>query len=121
LVGHKDDKWHTHCRFWLPSEGLSEKSRTDHTPFDVWARQGHLHTTPGRTIDLDFVAHELRDLFCQHNIQRVAFDPWNWDFFKPSLLRAGFVESMISERFQAFPQTTNSAVTAFLLGTLEPR
>jgi phage terminase large subunit-like protein len=97
-----------HPTFWLPQEGLSEKSRADHTPFDVWARQGHLHTTPGRTIDLDFVAHELCELFRTHNIQRIAYDPWNWDFFKPSLLRAGFVESTISERFVAFPQTTKS-------------
>ena len=108
LVGRKGDKWHVHPRFWLPAVGLVEKARADHTPFDVWARQGYLHTTPGRTIDLDFVAHELRELFRQHNVQRIAYDPWNWDFFKPSLLRAGFVESMISERFQAFPQTTKS-------------
>jgi phage terminase large subunit-like protein len=108
LVGRKGDEWHTHCRFWLPQEGLAEKSRVDHTPFDVWARQGHLHTTPGRTIDLDFVAHELRELFRQHNIQSIAYDPWNWDFFRPSLLRAGFTESMISERFVAFAQTTKS-------------
>ena len=108
LVGYRGDKWHTHCRFWLPTEGLSEKSRVDHTPFDVWARQGHLHTTPGRTIDLDFVAHELHKLFRSHNIRRIAYDPWNWDFFKPSLLRAGFTESVIAERFGAFPQTIKS-------------
>jgi phage terminase large subunit-like protein len=108
LVGKKDSRWHTHCWFWLPAENLLEKSRTDHIPYNVWANQGHLYTTPGRTIDLDFVAHELRELFLQHNIQRIAYDPWNWDFFKPSLLRAGFSDSLIGERFQAFPQTTKS-------------
>jgi phage terminase large subunit-like protein len=50
-------------------------------------RQGHLKTTPGRTIDLDFVANELRELFRCHDIRRIAYDPWNWDFFKPSLAR----------------------------------
>jgi phage terminase large subunit-like protein len=106
LVGKKGDMWHSHCRFWLPQEGLTEKAAADHAPYDVWYRQGHLQLTPGRTIDYDFVAHALRDLFRQHNIQRVAYDPWNWDFFKPSLLRAGFTESMIAERFQEFAQTT---------------
>ena len=72
LVGSSGDKWHTHCRFWLPAEGLAEKSRVAHTPFDVWARQGHLQTMP--TIDLDFVAHELRELFATHNIRRIAYD-----------------------------------------------
>ena len=107
LVGCRGDKWHTHCRFCLPAEGLAEKSRVDHTPFDVWARQGHLQTTPGRTIDLDFVAHELRELFATRNIRRIAYDPWNWDFFKPSLARAGFTESVTAERFEAFPQTSS--------------
>jgi len=63
-------------------------------------------TTPGRTIDYDFVAHALRELFGQHNILKVAYDPWHFDFFKPSLLRAGFTESVIAERFQEFAQTT---------------
>jgi phage terminase large subunit-like protein len=117
IVGQKDDMWHTHCWFWLPSEGLREKSRADRIPFDVWARQGYLRTTPGRTIDLDFVAHELRELFSAYNVQRVAYDPWNWDFFRPTLLRAGFSESMIGERFVAFPQTTKAMSPA--LGHLE--
>ena len=106
LVGKKGDQWHTHCRFWLPQDGLAEKAATDHAPYDVWYRQGHLQVTPGRTIDYDYVAHALHDLFRQYNIQRVAYDPWNWDFFKPSLLRVGFTESMIAERFQEFAQTT---------------
>src|SRR5262245_5692869 len=108
LVGKKGDKWHSHCRFWLPQDGLAEKAAADHAPYDVWYRQGHLQVTPGRTIDYDYVAHALRDLFRRYNIQRVAFDPWNWDFFKPSLLRAGFTESMIAERFLDFAQTTKS-------------
>jgi hypothetical protein len=34
----------------------------------VWAREGQVRTTPGRTVGLDFVAHEL---FSTCNIQRV--------------------------------------------------
>jgi phage terminase large subunit-like protein len=108
MVGKKDDKFHSHCRFWLPSDGLVVKAATDHAPYGAWRAQGHLGTTPGKAIDYDFVAHELRDLFRQCNIQKVAYDPWNFSFFKPSLLRAGFTESLIAERFQEFPQTTKS-------------
>ena len=63
MVGKKGGAWHSHCRFWLPKEGLAEKVAADHAPYDAWARQGHLLTTPDRTIDYDFVAHELRELF----------------------------------------------------------
>lgn len=59
--------------------------------------QGHLQLTPGRSIDLDFVAYELYDLFRRYTIRGINYDRWNWDFFKPSLLRAGFTESMIAE------------------------
>jgi phage terminase large subunit-like protein len=106
LVGQRGNRWHVHCRFWLPEEGLAEKSRAEHTPYDVWARQGHLQTTPGKTIDLDFVAAEICDLLRHNNIVRVAYDPWNFDYLKPSLRRAGVSESLIAERFVAFPQTT---------------
>jgi phage terminase large subunit-like protein len=106
LVGQKGGKWHAHCRFWLPEVDLREKAAVDHAPYVVWQQQGHLHVTPGKTIDYEFVARAVRDLFQQHNIQKVGFDPWNWAFFKPALLRVGFTESTIAERFQEFAQTT---------------
>src|SRR5690606_19195474 len=51
-----DGYWHVKPTFWLPGEGLKEKSRADRVPYDVWAGQGHLRTTPGRTVDYEFVA-----------------------------------------------------------------
>lgn len=89
--------------FWLPEEGLEEKSKKDRVPYDLWARQGFLKTTPGRAIDYDFVANELVNVFENYNIQIVAFDRWNMKFLKPSLERAGMNSSDI-EKFQAFGQ-----------------
>jgi phage terminase large subunit-like protein len=50
LIGKVDGKWHVVPTFWLPSEGLVEKSRADRVPYDLWARQGFLKTTPGKAI-----------------------------------------------------------------------
>jgi phage terminase large subunit-like protein len=36
-----------HSTFWLPEQGLAEKSRLDRVPYDVWAKEGKLLTTPG--------------------------------------------------------------------------
>jgi phage terminase large subunit-like protein len=66
--------------FWLPSEGLSEKSFADCTPYDQWATQGFLQTTPGRTVSYEFVAHHLRQVFKRYNISKIAFDK---DIFGP--------------------------------------
>ena len=108
LIGLKDGKWHVHCRFWLPGEGLAEKSAADRETYDLWHQQGYLSTAPGKTVSYEHVAHELRQLFREHNIRRIAFDAWNWKNFRPWLLRAGFSESMLEERFEEFCQGTAS-------------
>jgi len=92
------------CRFWLPEEGLVEKSKNDRVPYDIWAREGHLLTTPGRSIQYDYVAHELRKIFDYYNVVKLAFDRYNMKFLKPCLERAGFSEEEIETKFIEFGQ-----------------
>lgn len=90
-----DGIWHAKPTFWLPGEGLAEKSRADRVPYDVWARDGHLRTTPGKTVDYEFVATTLwRD--CQEmDVRKIAFDRWNYRHLRPWLLKAGFREDQL--------------------------
>jgi phage terminase large subunit-like protein len=97
------DAGDVHPTFWLPGEGLAEKSRVDRVPYDVWARDGYLETTPGRSIEYEFVAHALRELFDRCDVQAVAFDRYNMRFLKPWLERVGFSENEL-ERFIEFGQ-----------------
>lgn len=76
--------------FWLPSEGLERKSRQDRVPYDVWANTGHLNTTPGRSIEYEFVAQHLREVFDTYIVRGIAFDRWNMRHLTPWLERAGF-------------------------------
>jgi phage terminase large subunit-like protein len=92
-----------HSRFWLPQDGLVEKSRSDRVPYDIWESEGYLLTTPGRSIEYDFIAHELRDLFDICDVQSIAFDRYNMKFLKPCLERAGFSEEEL-EKFVEFGQ-----------------
>jgi phage terminase large subunit-like protein len=108
LIGWKAGKWQVHPTFWLPSEGLVERSNADRAPYDLWHRQGHLQLTPGKTVSYEFVAGHLRRLFSQLNIQTVAFDRWNMRHLKPWLLRAGFTEQMIEAHFLEFGQGMQS-------------
>jgi phage terminase large subunit-like protein len=100
LVGEEGDTIPT---FWLPEDGLPEKARNDRVPYDVWAHQGHLQTTPGRAIEYEFVAARLRDTFDTHDVQGIAFDRYNMRFLKPWLERAGFTPAEI-ELFVEFGQ-----------------
>ena len=92
-----------HSRFWLPQDGLVEKSRSDRVPYDIWESEGYLLTTPGRSIEYDFIAHELRDLFDMCDVQSIAFDRYNMKFLKPCLERARFSEEEL-EKFVEFGQ-----------------
>lgn len=87
-----DKVWHVQPTFWLPHDDLAERARQDRVPYDVWHQQGYLRTVPGKTIDYDYVASHLADLFEYLDIRKIAFDRWNWRHFKPALARAGFDE-----------------------------
>lgn len=92
-----------HPTFWLPGDGLVEKSRADRVPYDVWARDGWLETTPGKSIEYEFIAHHLRELFDRCYVRALAFDRYNMRFLKPWLERVGFTEDEL-ERFVEFGQ-----------------
>lgn len=89
--------------FWLPGDGIHEKSRNDRVPYDVWAEGGLLCTTPGRAIEYEFIAHQLRAVFDSYDVRAIAFDRYNMRFLRPWLDRAGFTESEL-ERFIEFGQ-----------------
>lgn len=104
LTAFIDGKWHIKPVFWLPGDGLADKSRVDRVPYDTWAKQGHLQTVPGASIEYGYIAHYMRDLFDSMDIQEVAFDRWNFRHFKRSLIDAGFSEEELENKFTEFGQ-----------------
>jgi len=75
----------------------------DRVPYDVWAQNGLLETTPGRSIEYEYVAHYLRGVFDRYNIIAIAFDRYNMKFLKPWLEKAGFTDEEVL-RFVEFGQ-----------------
>ncbi len=92
-----------HSMFWLPEEGLEEKSRNDRVPYDLWHQQGFLETTPGRAIGYEFVAERLREVFDACDVVAIAFDRYNMKFLRPYLELAGFTEEEMA-KFVPFGQ-----------------
>lgn len=103
LVAPSGGKWHVRPTFWLPKDGLRERARKDRVPYDVWASQGHLTTTPGKSIEYEWVAEELRSIFDRFDIRAIAFDRWNFKHLRPWLEKAGFSEDELG-RFVEFGQ-----------------
>lgn len=50
--------------------------RRDHVPYDVWAKQGFLHTTEGDVIHYAFIEKFIDDLGKKFHIKEIAFDRW---------------------------------------------
>ncbi|MGE3807157.1 MAG: terminase large subunit [Gemmataceae bacterium] len=92
LVAPFGDGFDVYSTFWLPETGLAEKSRVDRVPYDHWNGQGHLLTTPGASIEYEFIAEHLRGLFDRCDVQAIAFDRYNMKFLKPWLEKVGFSE-----------------------------
>jgi phage terminase large subunit-like protein len=97
------DDGDVHPTFWLPEDGLAEKSRLDREPYDLWQQQGLLETTPGRAIEYEWIADYLRGIFDRCNVRAIAFDRYNMRHLKPWLEKVGFSEEEL-ERFIEFGQ-----------------
>ena len=86
-----------HCTFWLPAEGLKEKSRADRVPYDLWAQSGKMTAVPGRAIEYEFVAEHLRRVFTECDVRALGFDRYNMRFLKPWLTRVGFTDAELAK------------------------
>lgn len=94
-VARLDGVWHVKPTFWLPGYGLVDKARSDRAPYDVWHKSGFLQTTPGKSVDYEFVADHLYRLHREAPLRKIAFDAWNYRHLKPWLQRAGFADEEI--------------------------
>lgn len=104
LIGQVDEVWQVHPTFWLPEHELDAKARTDRVPYDLWRAQGYLETTPGKSVDYEYVAERLRAVCDELDVRKIGFDRWAFKHLKPWLLRAGFSEAEVEEVFVEFGQ-----------------
>jgi phage terminase large subunit-like protein len=82
-----DDQTSIECHFYAPAEGIQDRAQKDRVPYDLWAKQGFLHTTPGPTVDYEFVAMQLQELSEKYGIIAVKFDRWRMKYLRKELER----------------------------------
>lgn len=76
-------------RFFLPENGIAEKSEADRVPYDVWARQGFLTLLAGSTIDPAFIAAQMAEDAATYQIEAVGFDRWRIEDLRRELSAIG--------------------------------
>ena len=101
LLGRVRGIWQCHCYFWTPEVGLLDRAKKDRAPYELWVRQGFLRTTPGATVDYEFVAKEIAEIVGGLNLKGIAFDRWRIIMIQKELDRLG-IELPLSEYGQGF-------------------
>lgn len=89
VVGELDGRWSVWPYFWTPEIGLKDRAHKDRQPYDVWVREGFLRTTPGATVDYDFICRDIMDILGGNTCQTIGFDRWRIDVLKKDAERAG--------------------------------
>lgn len=85
-----DGKRYARLVYWKPAGSLLKAVAEDKAPYDVWAADGYLRTTPGLTIGKDFVAAEVARACAEYNVQGMAFDQAHINDFLAECDRAKF-------------------------------
>ncbi|TCM17219.1 phage terminase large subunit-like protein [Novosphingobium sp. PhB165] len=67
---------------WTPGDTLDARASRDKTPYDVWARQGHIYAPLGQSIRFDHVAQALADDDRHFEIAAVGYDRYAFRQFE---------------------------------------
>lgn len=89
LIGKVAGIWQVVPYFWTPENGIVDRSKRDRQPYDLWARQGYLNTTPGSTVDYEYIAQDLSDILSALNVQAIAYDRYRIDVLQREFDRIG--------------------------------
>lgn len=99
--------WHVYNYSWTPEQGLLDRKKRDKVPYDLWVKQGYLRTTPGYTVDYDFVAKEIGGIVKNLDMHSIAFDRWRINDFKQACERMA-VSLPLVEHGQGFKDMSPS-------------
>jgi phage terminase large subunit-like protein len=99
LVAVYQGEYHVRCYFWMAGDLVPDRARMDRRPYDVWAKQGLLLTTPGKSIEYAYVAAEIARLCEGLKLKAISCDP-----YRMKLLLPHFELSGISLPFETVPQ-----------------
>lgn len=81
--------WYQLYSPWITEEKMREREQRDGVPFSQWVAEGHVHVTPGRTIDYEWVGEVILQLGTVYRIQWVGLDPWQAQFIEKVLTDNG--------------------------------
>lgn len=90
LIGvDPDGIHHWHCYAWTPEETMAEREKRDRCEYSTWRKQGFLQPMPGKTIDLEILAHQIGEICEGLQVETINGDPWHMKGLEKELERQG--------------------------------
>ena len=100
--------------FWLPEETLQLRVRRDHVMYDVWQKQGFIHTTEGNVVHYGFIEQFIIQLGERFNIREIAYDRWNATMMVQALEDDGFTMVPCGQGFKDMSPPTKELMRLVL-------
>ena len=93
------EDWRYFITAWIPEDNMRERSRQDHVPYEKWAKEKHLETTPGNVVDYRLIKNHIEKLETLYDVQYYCGDPWHLEILKQ------LMDDEIARKFIEIPQT----------------
>ena len=97
---YEGDKYIVLPYFWIPEDNLDQRVKRDHVPYDVWEKQGVLHTTEGNVVHYGYIENFIEELGLKYNIREIAFDRWGAVQMTQNLENLGFTVVPFGQGFK---------------------
>jgi phage terminase large subunit-like protein len=106
--------------FFIPETTVQERTKRDKVPYDLWVRQGWIETTPGDTVDYDYIRRRLSGYYVEDgevrhddtcvndhvNLVSTAYDRWNSSQLVNNLVADGLEMSPFGQGFVSMSTPT---------------
>ena len=109
-----DEKYMVIPHFWLPADNLALRVRRDHVPYDLWERQGFLHTTEGNVVHYGYIERFIEELGERFNIKEIAYDRWSATQVVQNLEGTGMILVPFGQGFKSMSAPTNDLMRLVL-------
>ncbi|QLE02897.1 terminase large subunit [Galbibacter sp. BG1] len=84
--------------FYCPADTIEKRSKEDRVPYRYWRDQGYIITTPGNTIDYNYLEDNVIATHHPYNVNRVEMDQWNASQVANNLEEKGIEVSFFSQQ-----------------------
>jgi phage terminase large subunit-like protein len=104
----KDGKYIVLSHSFMPEDTIDRKRKTDKVPYDLWAQQGWITTTPGAVVDYNFIKSYIKNFEQQYNVKvrEICADPWNATQFMQDMEAEGYTVVEIRQGIQTLGGAT---------------